>query len=55
MTNDILVLGVYLTDKENYAPSILAELQNHMHPRSQGTRVEAQDCCGPTLSPECVL
>ena len=20
MTNDILVLGVYLTDKENYAP-----------------------------------
>lgn len=27
MTNDILVLGVYLTDKENYAPSILAELQ----------------------------
>jgi len=24
---DILILGVYLTDKENYAPSILAELQ----------------------------
>jgi hypothetical protein len=27
MTNNILILGVYLTDKENYAPSILAELQ----------------------------
>ena len=27
MTNDILVLGVYLTDKDNHAPSILAELQ----------------------------
>jgi hypothetical protein len=27
MTNDILVLGVYLTDEENHAPSILTELQ----------------------------
>jgi hypothetical protein len=27
MPNDILVLGVYLTGKENYAPRILAELQ----------------------------
>ncbi len=27
MANEILVLGVYLTDKENYAPGILAELQ----------------------------
>jgi hypothetical protein len=27
MMNDILILGVYLTDKENYAPGILAELQ----------------------------
>ena len=27
MTNDILVLGVYLTDRKNNAPAILAELQ----------------------------
>jgi hypothetical protein len=30
MTNAILVLGVYLTDKENYAPSILAKLQKSL-------------------------